>query len=116
MATADPAARGPPGQGVHQTYRILKFFVGSFGLDSNLLTDCSILRYLGLTLLIIIGGGGLRLVIYATGEKKNTIVFVFILFMHRREIDCIAVYIWLRNRNKTIHYTIFRLNPLKQFG
>ena len=38
------------------TYRILKFFVGSFGLDNIVLTDGRRVRNLGLTLLIIIGG------------------------------------------------------------
>ena len=36
--------------------RILKFVVGSFGLDSVLLTEVSDLRYPGVSSLIIIGG------------------------------------------------------------
>jgi hypothetical protein len=47
----DPLAKGGP-----QRYKILKFFVGSFGLDYIVLTDGRRVRNLGLTLLTIIGG------------------------------------------------------------
>jgi hypothetical protein len=43
-------------KGGPQTYKILKFLVGSFGLDYIVLTDGRRVRNLGLTLLIIIRG------------------------------------------------------------
>ena len=43
-------------KGGPQTYQILKFFVGSFGLDYIVLTDGRRVRNSGLTLLVIIGG------------------------------------------------------------
>ena len=67
-ASANRRARGYRGSGASQTYRILKFVLGSFGPDSLLLTEGSTLRDLGINMLIIIkgpllnpfGGGGDR--------------------------------------------------------
>jgi hypothetical protein len=55
-APANPRARGYRGSGASQTYRILKFVLGSFGPDSLLLTEGSTLRDLGINMLIIIRG------------------------------------------------------------
>jgi len=44
-APANPRARGYRGSGASQTYRILKFVLGSFGPDSLLLTEGSTQRF-----------------------------------------------------------------------
>jgi hypothetical protein len=55
-APANPRARGYRGSGASQTYRILKFVLGSLEPDSLLLTEGSTLRDLGINMLIIIWG------------------------------------------------------------
>jgi hypothetical protein len=50
----------PVDQGSSQTYRIPKFAVGCFGLDSVLLAEGSIVRDVGINTLIIIRGTPLK--------------------------------------------------------
>jgi hypothetical protein len=47
---------GPLDQGAHQTFRALKFVVGSCGLDSVFLIEGCIARDLGVSSLILIRG------------------------------------------------------------
>ena len=51
------------------TYRLLKFVVGSFGLDSIFLTEGNIARDMGLTSLIIIEVAHLILLLVVQGWR-----------------------------------------------
>jgi hypothetical protein len=55
-AKSDPATPGPRGLLGPKTYRYLSLVLGSFGLVSLPLTERSVLRDLGVTSLITIGG------------------------------------------------------------